>query len=147
MHERTSTAGSQTETQYPCSWLWAEDGNTLDGTFVEFDEGMTRDFGARPIIVAVVAGEKRSLWLNETALRNRVADEVARRPSGDLDPGERLIVTRLGKKMSGNGREYVAFDVKFPDRPRRSAQDIFNVEPTASAATDNQTDAGDGIPF
>jgi hypothetical protein len=149
--QRNGTTNTQEspEPKFPRSWLWSNDGDEFAATYDSFDEGMTRDYGPRPIFVGVIAGERRSVWLNETALRNRFADEVARRASGDLTPGERVTVKRLGKKMGGNGRTYTAFEVDFPDRPRRSAREIFDVEPSAPSANDTEgaKDDEDGIPF
>jgi len=66
-----------------------------------------------------VAGEQRSVWLFDTALRNRIADEVAKRPGRDLTAGEPVLITRGGMATSANGRDYRSYRVRFPDEVER----------------------------
>jgi hypothetical protein len=119
-----SVTNTSAETDFPVTWRWEEDGDEIDGTFVEIDEGPTA-FGVKPIVVLEVAGEKRTLWLLETALRNKFMDEVARRPSGDLTVGERIVVRRGGMRESASGKSYRSFHTDFPDRPKRRAAQIL----------------------
>ena len=55
------TLAEQTgETGYPESWIFGEDGDLVSGTFLRFDEGTTRDYGPKVIIVLDVAGQSGS---------------------------------------------------------------------------------------
>ncbi len=140
---------------HPRSWLWSEDGSTITGTYVRMDTGPS-DYGERAIIVLNVDGEDRSLWLNETALVAKFRDELARRTSGDFEPGERITASRGAAKVeSANGRGYWPCPVTFHDAPRRSAAEILGIsikpdaEPELSAEPAPLTATGtdDGIPY
>jgi hypothetical protein len=110
--------------------------------------------GLKVILVLDVDGTERSVWLSQTALFNKVKDELNRRTSKTLEPGERVIVQRHEKTTSENGRSYWPFAVSFPDRPEKSTADLFGLdqglvkyekEPTEPSASD--VDPDDGIPF
>jgi transcriptional regulator with XRE-family HTH domain len=104
---------------------------------VEFDEGPTA-YGDKPILVLEVDGEKRSVWLLETALQSRFADEVRKRPTGDLTPGERIIIHRGEMVRSGTGRDYRSFKVRFPDRPKREAAEIIGAPTLEPEVIENE---------
>lgn len=126
----TSVPDTQNDvaTGYPETWKFAEHGDLVAGTFVRFDEGPTRDYGLKVILVLDVDGVERSVWLSQTALFNKVKDELNRRTSNTLEPGERVIVQRHGKTTSENGRSYWPFAVSFPDRPEKSTADLFGLD-------------------
>jgi Bifunctional DNA primase/polymerase, N-terminal len=50
-------------------------------------------------------GVERSIWLVQTVLFNRVPEEVAERPTQNLDPGERVVIRRLEKTKGEGGRQ------------------------------------------
>jgi hypothetical protein len=128
---------------YPRNWNWDVDGDEIEGAFVELDEAPTA-YGSRPIVVLDVAGEKRTLWLLETALRSSFADEASRRSSSDgFTVGERIIVRRGAMRQSSTGRSYRSFKALFLDRPKRSAAQILGPA-TLELAT---SPADDGIPY
>jgi hypothetical protein len=139
-----TTLDDQDEPDYPRNWRWEEDGDTLAGTFVEITEGPT-SYGDRPIVVLDVDGERRSIWLFETALQNRFADEVRKRTSGDLTVGERITIVRGEMVTSGTGRNYRAFKVRFPDRPKRKATDILGTPAHEPEPATSEND--DELPF
>lgn len=135
-------------TDFPRNWDWDGDGDTVQGSYVRVDEAPT-SYGEKPILVLEVGGEERSVWLLATALRNRFADEVAKRPNGDLTIGEQVVIERGEMRTSSSDRQYRAFTARFPDRPRRSAASILGAgrpetEPAESMAPGP---ADDDIPF
>lgn len=131
---------------YPRGWQWEVDGDELVGTFVEIGEAPTAS-GYRPIVILEVAGERRTLWLFHEALRSKFAQEVARRPEGDLRPGEPVLVRRLGEKQSAYGRTYVDYRVVFAESPRRSPRDILGLDDGDAAGTSVAGEAPEGVPF
>ena len=67
--------------------------------------------------------------MTQTALFNRVRDELSRRTSKRLDVGERVVIERAAaKKESKDGRSYWPFTVMFPDRPEKSTDDLFDLD-------------------
>ncbi len=117
------------EREFPESWIWSEHGEHVAGRFVGFDRASTREYGPKAILVLDVDGAKRSVWLTQTVLYNRVRDEVAKRPSRNLDPGERVSIRRLEKTEGENGRQgYWKFRVLFPDRPELTAADVLELD-------------------
>jgi hypothetical protein len=116
------------ETAYPATWKFDEHGDLVAGTFLRFDEGQTKDYGARVIMVLLVDGQERSVWLSQMALFSKVRDELNRRTSKTLEPGERVVVQRHEKTTSENGRSYWPFAVSFPDRPQKSTTDLFELD-------------------
>jgi hypothetical protein len=103
---------------------------------------------------------ERSLWLTTTVLAGKFRDELEQRPQRELVPGERIVVTRLGKATGGDGTtEYWNYRVLFPDKPSLSTSDLFDFEgepprqapqqqpkPEEPAPATAQDD-DDGIPF
>jgi hypothetical protein len=124
-----TTLSADEAIDYPKSWIWDEDGDLVEGTFVKFDQGQTKQYGAKVIMVTSVAGVERSVWLTQTVLFNQVRDELGKRPSKTLEPGERVVIRRLGKKESEAGTSYWNFRTLFPDRPELDAADLFGLEP------------------
>jgi hypothetical protein len=116
------------ETGFPQAWIFGEDGDLVTGGFVRFDEGPTRDYGTKVILVLEVDGVERSVWLSVTALFSRVRGELNRRTSKTLDLGERVVIQRHEKKQSKNDREYWPFTIAFPDRPQKSTSDLFELD-------------------
>ena len=116
------------EIEFPEAWIFSEHGDLVAGTFLRFDEGQTRDYGTRVIIVLNVDGQERSVWLSQMALFNKVRDELGRRASKKLDVGERVVIERHAKKKGENEREYWPFTVLFPDRPEKSTTDLFDLD-------------------
>jgi hypothetical protein len=133
----TTVPAAADETDFPRNWRWDEDGDDVEGRHVEFDEGPTA-YGDKPILVLEVDGEKRSVWLLETALQSRFADEVRKRPTGDLTPGERIIIHRGEMVRSGTGRDYRSFKVRFPDRPKREAAEIIGAPTLEPEVIENE---------
>jgi hypothetical protein len=124
----TEPAQNDEATGYPETWKFGDHGDLVAGTFVRFDEGPTREYGMRVILVLDVDGRERSVWLSQTALFNKVRDELNRRTSKTLDPGERVVVQRHEKTTSENLREYWPFTVSFPDRPEKSTTALFDLD-------------------
>ena len=116
------------ELEYPQSWIFDEDGELVAGTFVKFDEGQTKEYGSRVILVLEVDGQERGVWLSQMALFSRVRDELNRRTSKTLEPGERVVIQRHEKKKGKNDREYWPFTVAFPDRPAKTTSDLFELD-------------------
>jgi hypothetical protein len=117
------TAGARDD--FPRAWRFDQDGATVEGTFVGWSKGHTEQ-GAKTILLLQVGGETRGVWLLWTVLAAKLAREVAVRPGGDFEPGERITITRLGKveqKSDTGRRPYVNFAVSFPDaKPLTAAQ-------------------------
>ncbi len=138
--------------EYPENWLFDEHGDLVAGTFVKFSEGPTRDYGTKVILVLSVDGKQRSVWLSQMALFNQIRDELNRRSSKRLEPGERVVVDRLGKKESENGRSYWAFRCLFPDRPEKNENELFDldlglVKKEETEPEPPSPEPDDGIPF
>jgi hypothetical protein len=123
-----SPAQNDEATGYPETWKFGEHGDLVAGTFVRFDEGPTRDYGMKVILVLDVDGRERSIWLSQTALFNKVKNELNRRTSKTLEPGERVVVQRHEKTTSENGRSYWPFAVSFTDRPEKSTSELFDLD-------------------
>jgi hypothetical protein len=136
LSEQTVTENHDSS-DFPRTWRFDEDGLEVKGRYVEFSEGSTAN-GLCSIIVLNVDGERRSVWAFHTALRNRLADEVARRCEGDLTQGELVVIKQGETKQSGGGRSYVSYAVRFPEAPKRSPKEILG-EP--------ETPESDEVPF
>jgi hypothetical protein len=143
---REEQNSSKDETDFPRNWRWDDDGDEIAGTFLEIDEGPTA-YGTKPILILEVEGEPRSVWLLETAIQSRFADEVAKRPSRDLTVGERIHIRRGDIVTSGTGRDYRAFKVRFPDRPKRKATEILGKPAGESPEADEEPNEDDELPF
>jgi hypothetical protein len=147
-HSEAEAAVADSGDEYPRSWIWEEDGDSVAGTFVRFSQGMTRDYGPKAILVLLVDGVERSLWLTQTVLFGRVRDEVASRPSKNLDQGERVVLRRLKKTQGEGGRQgYWKFRTLFPDRPEPSVSEILDLEDESIAQQSGEVDEnGDAKP-
>jgi len=87
---------------------------------------MTREFGPKAIVVLHVGGEDRSLWIFETALKEKLASELERRGAAEFEVGERIVVSRgEAKVVSEAGRGYWPITVEFPDRQTGTAAAIL----------------------
>jgi hypothetical protein len=149
---QTNLATGTDDTEFARNWRFDEDGLEVVGSYVGSDEGPTAN-GPCPILILDVDGEERSIWCFHTALRRRIADELSRRPSGDLTKGERVVIRQGEKKESEGGRKYVSYYTRFPDAPSRSAKDIFandRIDEPATSYEKSEPATGDGdadIPF
>jgi len=142
---QTTTAAPGEGSDFPQSWKFDEDGNSVTGTYLRMDEGTT-SYGSKPIVVLDVDGEERSVWLSQTALRSKFADELARRHASDFDPGERISISRAKeKKTAASGHAYWPFTVIFHNAPKRDAASILGIDEDDATADDDGED--DGIPF
>jgi hypothetical protein len=145
--ENASNATGETTVARPRWWDWATDGDSVDGTFVRFDQGHTKQYGPKVIVVLLVSGEERSVWLLETVLHNKFKRELEGRPERNLKAGERVVVTRLDMRESeSGGTNYRDFRVLFPDRPAPSAMELFELDGPTVEPTSEPADADD-IPF
>jgi hypothetical protein len=118
------TLTTDQDSDFPRTWRFDKDGLEVSGRYVEIGEGTTAN-GPCPIVVLNADGEHRSIWLFHTAVRNRFADEVARRKDGDLTQGELVVIRQGETKESGGGRSYVSYSVRFPEAPKRSPKEIL----------------------
>jgi hypothetical protein len=144
--------------EYPRAWRWDVDGLIAEGEHVRFEEA---PYDGRMIGIHVlrIGGEERSIWAGFwTSLESKIGDELARRPSGDLDADELVRYERPEKKTtSANGRPYWPFTARFGNRGkyRRRAADIFkpsqpqqDVGNAVDEADDGADDTGDDdIPY
>ena len=140
------------QADYPAAWMWEADGDIERGSFVKFDKGMTKLYGAKPIAVIAVDNEQRSVWLTTTVLFESFKRELESRENHTLEPGERISIHYGGKKQpDGGGPAYHVHKVTFHDSPGQSTEEMFGLgTPTprlgesGSAEPDEQPD---GIPF
>jgi hypothetical protein len=66
--------------------------------------------------------------------------EVLRRPSRELDPGERVVVRRGEKRQTQDGkRTFRAFRVGFPDQRAPSTSDLLKLDEEPPEKTDEQS--------
>jgi hypothetical protein len=146
---------SNGELEYPATWRWDEHGHTLEGLYVRMEEGATDGYGRKPIVILNVDGQERSVWLFDAALVSKFRDQLATRPAGDFDVGERVAIERGAEKVKSatSDRRYWPYKVRFPDAPQRSAGDILGTRidrakpelPPDGSAVD--ADSDDPIPF
>jgi hypothetical protein len=116
-----------TNTQYPKAWIFDQDGDEVEGSYVALGEGPTRGYGYRPFITLSVDGTERTVWLLWEALANQIMGELERRPGNEFVPGETIVVKSLGKKTSeSSGRKYEDFRAYFPDAPKPSGADLLH---------------------
>jgi hypothetical protein len=144
-----TTKTTDTKSKYPGSWLWDEDGDVIEGAYVELSEAHTRfDGETRPILVLEVDGEKRTVWLFHTALQSQLREELLRRPDNELRVGEPVRIEGLGKQESENGFTYMNYRASFPEAPKRSALNILG-GPGGRAELEGKPEGepDDGIPF
>jgi hypothetical protein len=136
----------ETKTKYPGTWRWDEDGDVIEGTYVELSEAHTRfDSETRPILVLEVNGEQRTVWLFHTALQNQLREELLRRSDNELRVGEPVRIERLGEQKSENGFIYMNYRASFPESPKRSPLDILGGPTRQGPEPESEPD--DGIPF
>jgi hypothetical protein len=121
---------------YAPAWLWDDDGLVVEGRHVCFDEAVTSGDRVCPIHVLEVDGVERSVWVWHTALRSKIARELRKRPSGDLDPGELVRYEQLESATSETGRTYYPYATRFEHAPKLKPRDIF--------ASDEDEDEDDG---
>jgi hypothetical protein len=138
------------DTTYPRTWMFDEDGDTVEGSFLELGEAPTAGYGHKPIVNLDVDGEQRTVWFFHEALASKFNRELERRQALDFNPGERIRITRLGRRESEtSGRKYVDYAVQFLDAPKRSAADILGavVSETAGEEGGDKPEDDDDIPF
>jgi hypothetical protein len=139
---------------YPRSWRWDVDGAVVEGEHVRFDEA---PYDGRTIGIHVlrVGSEERSIWAGYwQSLAAKIGDELARRPSGDLDEHEHVRYERPERKaISANGFAYWPFRARFANsaKHKRPASEIFR-PPRQEKEEGTQPGSGgpageDGIPF
>jgi hypothetical protein len=123
------------EPNFPEGWRWDLDGDVVSGKFVRWDKGATREYGKKLIMVLEVDGRERSVWLLQTALYERIRDELSERPDRRLAFGERVTVHRQAETTTQDGkRTYRPFRAYFPDRPELDVDREFKLDaPTARA--------------
>jgi hypothetical protein len=140
---KPAESDSEEQSKYPETWRWDEDGDVIEGAYVELSEAHTRFDGAtRPILVLEVGGKPRTVWLFHTALQSRLRDELLKRPGNELRVGEPVRIEQLGQKESENGLKYMNYRVEFPESPKRSGLDILG------GTDETKTkDVDDDIPF
>jgi hypothetical protein len=144
--ELSSTVTDTSE--HPKAWLWQEDGPVVEGFHVRFDEA-TIDGRIIGIHVLKVDGVERSVWAFHKAFETKVGDELARRPSGDLDTGERVRYERLEKKESKDGRSYFPYKATFGNTAtyKRKPAEIFKPSAPVDDGDESEGGADDDIPF
>jgi hypothetical protein len=146
--------------EFPRSWRFGtgkdEDGLTIEGTFVGWSRGHT-EHGSKPILLLEVGGEVRSVWLMQTVLRSKIARKVGERRSHDFEPGERIVITELGRvqpKGDRSGKQpYRNFAVNCPDEQPLTASAVLGEELDDEQGSIDEngdvkpTPADDDIPF
>jgi hypothetical protein len=114
---------------YPETWLWGEHGEVCSGTFVRFDKAPTREYGNKLILILAVDGRERSIWLLQTALKQRIRDELRDRSDRRLAVGERVAIHRLAETTTQDGkRSYRPFRIYFADRPELDLDREFELD-------------------
>jgi len=142
---------SETTTDKPRNWRWDDDGDVVEGAYVELGEAHTRrDGDAKPILVLEVDGEPRTVWLFHKVLRSQLRRELLRRPEGEFRVGEQIRIERLGEVQPENGgNSYVNYRATFAESPTRSPLDILggDDDQTGQPAEPEKADGDDDIPF
>lgn len=127
------------------------DGETVSGSFVRLTRASIELYGRRPpIIVLEIDGEPRSLWLTQTVLFNQFRDELADRPNQELEPGERITITRglLVQPEDRSKKPYQSYATTFHDSPALDTSVLFGLEREAAAtAASSSEPVEDDIPF
>jgi len=135
---------TNTETGYPRSWRFDEDGLTVEGVYTGVTSAPSK-YGPVPVIYLNIGGEPRSIWLTATALRSRFRDELARRGTTDFESGEQIRIEREPEqRTSGSGNSYWAFKVTFLDRQPATAAEILASDGGVAGPV---SAADDDIPF
>jgi hypothetical protein len=149
----SSEDAGEGESSYPETWLWDEHGDVCSGGFVRFDKAATREYGKKLILVLEVDGQERSVWLLQTALFERIRDELSDRPNRQLAPGEQVAIKRRAETKTKDGeRSYRPFQVYFPDRPELDLArefDLTGPKPGLVPVSEQKdsSDVDDDIPF
>lgn len=78
---------------YAKAWIFDEDGDNVEGTFVGTTSGMTQNYGRQPIVIIEVDGIERSVWAMHRALQSQFLE--AKPLAGDT-----IAIRRLPKKKS-----------------------------------------------
>jgi hypothetical protein len=160
----TKTTAKKADSDYPRYWDWQEDGRRIEGRFVEFGEGVSRDEWRMFALLEIdnVDGEPRepeprTIWFHHEALSSRFFERIRR--LGPIEPGERVVIERAEQKvLSGNGYEYFPYRVEFLDAPGLSQEALVarympaskgeSREEPGKAEADGDGDPGDDdIPF
>jgi hypothetical protein len=142
--EPTEAPAQPEKSKYPETWRWEDDGDVIEGTYVELSEAHTRfDRETRPILILDVDGKRRTVWLFHTALQSRLREELEKRPGNELRVGEPIRIERLGEKESEDGFRYMNYRVEFAESPKRSGLEILG---EAEAPVKQQQENGDGEP-
>jgi hypothetical protein len=156
------TTAKRADSDYPRYWDWEADGRRIEGTFVEFGEGVSREEWRMFALLEIdnVDGEprekeQRTIWFHHEALSSKFFERIRR--LGAIEPGERIVIERAEEKvLSGNGYEYFPYRVEFPDAPGLSQEALVErympeskgqsrEEPGKAEADGAPED--DGIPF
>jgi hypothetical protein len=133
---------------YPRTWSFDDDGDTVEGTFVELGEAPTAGYGYKPVLTLDVDGESRSVWVFHTSLAEKLREELSRRKTRDFTVGERIVVHRGERKTSkSTDRTYVPYRVTFPDGPKRTAADVLGGAVTEENEPEVTAEEDDEIPF
>jgi hypothetical protein len=149
LSQAETLSGTHDGGDFPRTWNFDEDGDTIAGTFVELGEAPTAGYGYKPILTLDVDGERRTVWVFHTSLSEKLRDELKRRKAREFTVGERIAIKRGERKTSeSTGRPYIPYKVTFPDAPKRSAADILMSATLGEEvpATDEDEEE-DGIPF
>ena len=116
------------EKGFPQAWIWEDDGNIDHGKFVRLTTGPTKLYGTQPIAVLEVGDEERSVWLNRFVLRQQFKEEFERRGKVELEPGEEISITWLGKVTpKGGGPPYHRFETVFHEGAGEQLEDMFEL--------------------
>jgi hypothetical protein len=147
------------DAETPKAWVWGDDGNTITGTYIGVDSAVTAfsEGTPVPILILNVDGSPRSVWAFESVLRNKIAEELGKRPTRTFNEGEQITITRSAEKVKpkGGGNGYWGYNVRFADSPTQHAGDVFGVTPQLStpelppAPAELEPEPGDddSIPF
>jgi hypothetical protein len=126
---------TQPDDGFPAAWRWDDDGDRIQGHYVETTSANT-SYGTSAVVkLELAGGEQRSVWLLQTALREKFAQELKRRQADDFEPGELITIQRGEERESAAGRRYRSFSVVFKDAPRQSAARILGVATPAPGET------------
>ncbi len=78
--------------------------------------------GEKLFLVIQIDDRERTVWLH-----HRVLENVIRRANQDkpIEPGERIIIERLGERESASERRYIDYRVIFLDWPKATLSDLL----------------------
>jgi hypothetical protein len=137
------------KSRYPAAWIFDQDGELVEGTYVALGEGPTRGYGNRPFLTLNVDGTERTVWLLWEALVNQVLGELERRPDNEFAPGETIIIRSLGKRTSeSSGRKYEDFRAIYPEAPKPTGRDLLHkYRLNGELEAEKLAEPDDGVPF